>query len=94
MVRVEVEVVQGMEKIIETRPFIAKACKSTLISLFSMISSFLHTAIAGGEGILDYVVFKERMVRRKVVKREIVKGMSYKNYSFQDLIRWKIQNRL
>ena len=57
-----------VEKIRQNRTLICKTCKSTLVSLFrlssaaakNMISSVLQTAIAGGAGLLDYEVSKEK----------------------------------
>jgi hypothetical protein len=67
MVNGEVGVEKVVEKIRQIRTSISKNCKSTLISLFrhssaaakNVISSLLQTAIAGGEGLLDYEGSKE-----------------------------------
>ena len=68
MVRVEVGAEKVVEKIRQNRTLICKTCKSTLVSLFrlssaaakNMISSVLQTAIAGGAGLQDYEVSKEK----------------------------------
>ena len=68
MVKGEVGVEKVVEKIRQNRTSNSKTCKSTLISLVrhssaaakNMISSVLQTAIAGGEGLLDYEGSKEK----------------------------------